>query len=211
MPLPFRDKVKLRSTEREYDRDFSEETAGQEELELGQEADYLGSGVFNIVYHSGDVVTKYTKYEDEAEIYRKQFEQNYPCLIKVLEAPVKIQERRVLPSYTGSQLWRIRMEKATPLTDRNKNLAVWCCNSTRHMLDERIERITGSGIVQDVVQNINEAHGPVNEFDYGFLGQYGQLVEELVSFGFSPEEAHADNIGYNKEGKLVLFDLGQSM
>lgn len=206
MPLPFREDVHKHKTApwyydnmvQEYDEEFTEETAKQEELAMGDGARYLGNGSFNIVYHSGDVVTKYTKYEDEAEIYHKQFEQNYPCLVKVLEPPVKIQ--------IDPELWRIRMEKVELLRDKQKWLAA--------KLKSAVERLKFYGDPVDadnVVESFIKEQGPISESDMEFLNLYREFLKCFISFGINPVDTHSGNIGLNKEGKLVLFDLGNCM
>lgn len=210
MPLPFRQNIPednlKRPTTMKYDYMMTEDTARAQEAELG-DANWLGDGSYNIVYQKGDVAIKYCEDETEVEIYRKQYERKLPCLVKVLEPPREIQE----------ELWQIKMEKVEPLEEEQRRVIAvasqWALTHFRG-----VEKGNFGSLYSEIKQfveiyNRNASHRPSwtgLDVDNPVLIAYAKLLICLKSYMMTFPDVHSRNVGWDKNGTLVLFDLGGS-
>lgn len=148
----------------------------------------LGYGRFGIVYDLQDGrVMKYTMLEDEVYAADALIKHPIPCVVKVFEV------REVMKP--GSEfIWAILMEKVQSLSSGEKLFidALW-----------RDQHWTYG---ENPLPKWKEELYP--ERFYGMFLLYREFLQCMYENKLDVGDAFSDNIGWNKENRLVLLDIG---
>lgn len=178
------------------------ETA-DEEIDQYPDLSYLGSGSNGVVVDLGyNMVGKYTNEEHEVFQAERAKKHRPSCIVNIHEIR-KVQG----PPYS---LWMIIMDRIRTLDTVEKKLYAFFSSFGSQNGPLTIERIRDGGF------NLGR---PVSA--NGQLTQFGEQVKHLLSLhkkfmkclelnGFRADEAHEENVGFDKNSNLVLFDLGGS-
>jgi len=146
---------------------------------------YLGEGYNGVAGIFQDKVVKYTVEEIEARIAQHFVDKSIPCLPEFYDV------REIQPG-----LWAITMEKVELITDSD---AAWIINDYLK-LDIHID------VFRKTVDYWKNRYPRYSEL----FEDYFNMIQCLKSSGFKPHDVHSKNIGYDKHGNLVLFDLGMA-
>ncbi len=178
-PIIFRGKTRIDDT-------MTQDTA-DEEQRRNEEMSYLGVGSYGIVADLGNgMVLKYIASPNEAETARRVMQTKPPCV-------VKIHEVRELQD----DLWGIVMDKVRLLNSGESYQAsaykwYWISITEGMSLEEFVDR---SSYVPE-------------KFTHEFYDKYAKMLICLRENKIPLDDVHGDNCGYDNEGNLVVFDIG---
>lgn len=194
------------------DNQMSQETADKQK---GQYPDisYLGSGVEGIASDIPGGVLKYTDQEKEYLSALNQYKQQLPCLVRILEEPKQIQvpptPQRPWPKHT-SPLWAIAMEKVQALDEDERNvmnfIMGWEIDPGRYPTFEETLNFTDFLYKKYGVKKPKVAPEKIQRVHYA----YRHMKTCFADNKFESRDAHTKNVGWSKDGRMVLFDLGRS-
>jgi hypothetical protein len=174
---------------RVIDHYMEPETADREKREI--EPQYFGSGQSGVAVLLKDgKVAKYTTVLEEAAVAKHQMEHELPCLVKVYDV------QQIQSGF--SNVFRIIQERVKPLTWPEKLMADALRSFTAEPERYYIKR-------QELEEVYKEKPSQMR-----FLLEHDKFVECIKSHHITTEDAHMYNIGWNNEGRLVLFDMGGS-
>jgi len=195
MALPFRrslpyDPSELELGAHQVDQTMDESTALSEE-ETFPEMEYLDEGAVGVAYKYdhptyGNIVIKYTPDYEEAAAAGLIYKNPLPCFVNIHEEP------KELTAEDGRHVWRIISEEVQVL-DKVETTFV-----------KKIQRFYHEQKAYPIMNYLWPLAYKKLYTDYKAMAE---CIEEN---GFSIDDAHGGNIGYNSEGRLVLFDLGES-
>ena len=161
------------------DRKMTDETANVERETM--QPSYLGSGSYGLAANlPSGMVDKYTDDEKEAEIAQQVKNNPLPCLVNVHE---------VRQIQSAPDIWAITVEKVKTLS---------------YFEQEIIEGVYDDWRFPKSVQKMKSIY----RHQAQLMDDYVALRICLGDNRLSGHDAHPENIGYDKEGNLVLFDLG---
>lgn len=202
MPLPYDipDEVIGRGFS-QIDNRMSQETSDQQR-EQYPDISYLGSGYEGVASNVPDGALKYTDQEKEYISALNQYKQKLPCLVQILEEPRKIQE--------DPPLWSIAMEKVQALDEDERNVMVfilgWKIDPGRYPTLEETLDFTDFLYKQYGVKKPKVAPEKIQRVHYA----HSHMETCFLENNFYSDDAHSKNVGWSKDGRMVLFDLGRS-
>lgn len=180
------------------------------EQEAKQEEDipelqYLGQGSEGVAYSHFNGVIKYTDEPREVSSARRLFRNPIPCTVKVLSEP------RILHDNRNDFLAAIELERVQPLSPAEREVLYDFSRSYRfygdaETLRTKNELLQSWNTYQDFFPDQQLFQETINKL----TDEYKTMAECLRANHFSPDDAHPWNLGRNKEGHLVLLDLGHS-
>jgi len=122
--------------------------------------------------------------------------QDVPCIVKIFSVKQVQVEKEQQPS--RSHIWAIEMEKVkTNLSNYQKLIANGLNSLSHSTFDED----------RNYFRNLYIKRYPE---ETRFIDEYLRMRFCLIQHNIFTYETHGNNIGYNSNGDLVLFDLGQS-
>lgn len=187
MPVPHPDTIPEYNKQQEYGGHYNIDTIMTEETARSEESKhdfrYLGDGMMGLVFHKNGRTYKYVADDDEVAGAERAYENPLSCIANVLEPPRMVQEY-------PKPIWLITMEKVELLNDFEQDV----------IRDYR-NKIQGE-TYNDIILDMSESQSIIQNYD--------NLVDCLETNSFGSNDAHAENIGYDSQGNLVLFDLGGS-
>lgn len=178
------------NTLNDYNRDISNNVVFKLK-EIYPNLRYIGSGANGIAYETGNgTVLKMTKFWNEYYVAKNLIEKPVNCIVKIYKV------HNIIGVYF------IEMEKTKVLDQDLKNAVddfygkLW---SRTKSLDE-------------ILNEINDRYTIIgNKQQLKVINDYYNLIKCLRYYGYLTDDTHGENVGYNNEGKLVLFDLGDSI
>lgn len=175
---------------RVIDKKMRDDTAEKEQKDWNPR--YLGSGSFGVAVDLGNnIVGKYTEDPYEANLASHIMRKNLPCFPKIFSVD-QIQDA----------LWRINMERVTPLGDRFDLELVY-------ILRRALESSQNVDILERKFNEISVRFRE-DEQEMKLFSDYYDMAKCFLANNIKPYDAHPHNVGYTADGRLVLFDLGQS-
>lgn len=173
-----------------YDSLISQETVDELKIKYPN-LKYIGQGSFNIAYDTGKgTVLKMLSDFNEYSIYKKYKDINISCIVKILDI------------FRIGYVFFAEMEKIRLLNIEEKSII----NKIRDFYFINFMFINNDKSVEEIY-GYTRHHLKVDE---ELLLKYIYFIKCLWNNGFSDLDAHYNNIGYNSNGDLVLFDLGGS-
>jgi len=194
MALPFDDAEIPGGAEKGYwdiDGVMNQETADQEKVTRSPE--YLGSGAYGLaVEFSNGHIGKYTDDEGEVCFARSLIKKPLLCFVKVF-AVKRIQRK--------TPLWVIEMEKLQTLDTNERD--IFQASRIDFKYNYRGPKPSREKFVEGCINNLKNP-----EEDGHLSGAFWDLIDCLSRENIKASDAHARNVGWNYEGKLVILDLG---
>jgi hypothetical protein len=184
------------------DSQMSHETSDRQR-EQYPDISYLGSGGEGVASDIPDGALKYTDQAEEYLSALNQYKQQLPCLVRILEEPKRIQEDPLL--------WAIAMEKVQPLDEDERSVMSF-------ILEWEIDpgRFPTFEETLNFVDLLYKKHGykkpkkvapeKIQRVHYAYM----HMKKCFEDNEFESNDAHSKNVGWNKDGRMVLFDLGRS-
>ncbi len=165
------------------DQEMLQETADQEVDRLNPE--FLGSGSMGVAGITPEgLVVKYTAEHDEAHIAQHFMNNPIPCL------PIIYEVKRL-----QQFLWAITMEKVKLLTNSEECQVITALNN-------QLQYSSSNSL--KMIQELTSKYPYLEKL----VDDYNTMMACLKEHKITPGDLHDDNVGYNKDGNLVLFDLG---
>ncbi len=175
---------------RVIDKKMRDDTAKKEQENW--DPHYLGSGSFGVAVDLGNnIVGKYTEDPYEADMASHIMHKNLPCFPKIFSVD-QIQ----------NDLWRINMERVTPLGNRFDPELV-------PMLRWALETSQNAQILENKIDKLLTRFDE-NEGTMKLVSDYCDMAKCFLANDIKSHDAHEHNVGYTSDGRLVLFDLGLS-
>lgn len=174
----------------DIDQIMQEETAAEERKNM--QPSYLGSGMFGIAVDlPNGLVGKYTDDIDEATMATYIQDNPMSCVVNIHDIKL-IQEE--------PELFMIIMDKIKTLNDTEQaivyNLRSFVPYAKNHLREWQ---------VPEKVQKIRDRTS-----NHRVIDDFIDMEKCLKSNNISTQDTHGENIGYDKQWNLVLFDLGSS-
>ena len=179
----------------EIDHFMTEDTASEEREHVPS---YLGSGGWGVaVEFPNGHVGKYTSDRNEAQFAQSLIETPLPCFVQIFTV------RQVQRSSKSIRdLWIIEMEKVKELSKRSKR--IYSASQMRWSIyPQRSGIIDRDTFVQSC---IDDSDNP--EKDGYISGALWDLFTCLLEYNVIVRDPHSDNVGWNSDNRLVVFDLG---
>jgi len=184
------------------DRLMTQDTADREKQRNPQ---FLGSGSVGVAVDLGNGrVGKYTDDYPEANFAKWVKDNPVPCVVRVYDV-INVQKQNTDPaSATRTEpIWMIVMDRVQTLSPSEIKIAN----------DYAIH-----GWRQQANDNLNEAgFRSSHEFalkkypqQKDFIDRLFNFAKQLTTHGINTDDARGENIGYDKQGNLVLIDLGST-
>ncbi len=169
---------------------MSTETADEERRTM--EPSYLGSGAFGIATNlPSGLVGKYTDETSEAELARQVKDNPIPCIVNVYS----VRQAQVYP-----EIFMIIMDKVKVLYGIERTVI----SKLRTQIYKRGHGYSPRWKVPTKVKEMKNRY-----IDHiKLIDDYIGLQQCLEANDILGDDAHGKNIGYDKQGNLVLFDLG---
>lgn len=195
MPVPFEQSQSIHRRNgppfggAEIDFTMRQDEAFDEELKFPR-LKYVGQGNQGLAYYDPDSnsFVKYTTESKEADAAETAMQINAPCTAAIYEV------NRV----GKAGVYRIRSE---PIRTLQKNQSKIITKIYfKYVLQSEYTKLDFGTIARFMPVNIRQH----SKLIYDYIDMLNCLAEN----GFSLSDTHGGNIGYNRNGRLVLFDLG---
>lgn len=180
---------------------MSQETSDKQK-EQYPDISYFGSGGEGVSSNIPGGALKYTNQKNEYLSALNQYKQKLPCLVQILEEPKQIQ--------VDPPLWAIAMQKVQPLDDDERNvmnfILGWEMDPGRYPTFEETLNFVDFLYKKYGIKKPRVTPEKIQRVHYA----YEHMKACFDNNGFESDDAHAKNVGWNKDGRMVLFDLGRS-
>ena len=210
MPLPFSTDDESGGTQW-IDREMSQQTADQLK-EQYPGINFLGGGGVGVAGEHGGNAIKFTLDFQEASLAEELMKKNLSCIVDVYSVK-QVQEE----AHGKVAVWAIESEKVdTNLTKEQKDLGGNINADLKYGTYSRwgVNSPIPSSITEQgweaVKQYFYEKYTKQYPHEQQFITDYLEMRTCIENSNLITQDAHGDNVGYNKKGKLVLFDLGYS-
>lgn len=156
-----------------------------------------GGTVATIMYRGKPAVEKFICNETEATVARNLIGKSIPCVVQVYDVK-ELQE---------GELWSIIAELVKPLSGRQKKIAEYIYF---HLYDTLTYKDVNTfyWAVSEAVHNVQLKWHSV--LDRLFIKTIEDFYNCLLVHGVHTKDTHDENLGWTDDGRLVLFDLGES-
>lgn len=206
MPLPYGiPDADIGSGFSKIDYQMSQESADRQK-EQYPDISYLGSGAEGIASNIPGGALKYTDQEKEYLSALHQYRKQLPCLVRILEEPKPIQD----PSGEQRSLWAIAMEKVQVLDEGEQNVMSfimgWELDPGRYPTFEETLNFRDFLYKKYRLKKPKVAPEKIQRVHYA----YRHMKACFEDNEFESNDAHPKNVGWSKDGRMVLFDLGRS-
>lgn len=206
MPLPFRgdgirDKLPIRDQKGwdNIDHTMSQETANSE-ANYGPE--FLGSGAHGIATTApSNTVKKYTTRRSEAAAAKMIMQNPRDHLVKIITVD-QIQ--------TSPNLWSIQMERCKTLNELEKRVINATENGEFNQPRDFRKFLNNAIFGKHLTPQELDDPNILNHIELLYL-QFCAVWKDATTIGLGHPDASANNVGWNSNGDLVLFDLSTMM
>jgi len=171
------------------------EKASEQIMQMFPNAKPIGAGLYGIAYDLGSMILKLTSDQSEI-IFANRFKQNpYDRIAKIYDV-----------MFIDDNIYGIIMEKVKLLTKEQ----IARLNSKSTTISSLVTNSPDPVLHLLTVDELDKAEDPVYDTKDELFIEYYELLQELYDTeqGFRPFDARPENIGHNKNGNLVLFDVG---
>ena len=184
--------------------DMMEQTVATEQKNIFPQSVAIGAGREGLAAECyPGIVCKYSPKEYEARTAEDLMQTPCPNAVKVYGVN-RIQ--------SDPAIWLIMTEKVTTLSKAERRLWAQFDHITGNGFDvEKLNFINSNHpelpyIIQRIVKSENVDMNVVKLF----ANKYTEFIKGVVQCGLNLTDAHSQNVGYNRIGRIVLFDLGRS-
>jgi len=192
MPLPVQPTDGGSKGSRIIDDNMTSDTAKREKTKYPN-ATWLGSGVAGVAIEcEPGIVCKYTTDEAEARLAKMISRRKDPGVVDIYS--VELAQKS---SVHNNKIWAIKAQKVVVLNSEESIVV----NTLRNFIRQSMTYPT-----IEQVKMVLTSHDP--DFVKLMYDKYFDLILKLYKSKMIMNDAHAENIGWDKGKNLVLFDLG---
>lgn len=193
-PVPPEERSLHQGVER-MDERMTQETADQLRQQY-PEIEYGGAGTFGTAFQTGpNEILKVTHSWEEANRAQQVFERPMDWIVPVLAEPQMIQE--------NPPMWGIRMKKLQIIDDVELEIFVTQLGFKSYLPD------FDSNWAQEMIQDMIQKDSHLNVQNVAYIWDQVQYILEQNNDTFGIE-IHGGNVGWDDDGRLKVFDLGDT-